>query len=408
MAKRTVAIVGGHIKTRNFAPWERKDIDFWLFNEAVSLGWPKRCDGVFQMHDAAVWKNPLNINDPNYYGWLRQRHAFPIYMQKRYGEVPSSVRYPLEGVLRLAGNLKRGNEAVEHCTSTVAFAIALAIYKGYGRIELYGVEMESNTEWQRQRNGVYFWIGVALGRGVEVVIHPVSGLFDEPLYGYEGDMEIGREQLEGRLAILKPLAAKALEKLEKANEEQGKTLDEAMDETGGEAGLAEAAVVRRYMASIKAQAGAMIDCGMLDGAVEEVVRYLRKADAMDEAAGAHRFYRGEFEIVAAQANNQKEVREHHMALVGGQASTAWKALEEGVRGEAGEARLLKLTEAYAQAHQEYLKAAYAYGHISGVVNENVTLLAMVDTLIEAAGGERAVEMMQQVRGEAVQAVEISP
>lgn len=79
-------------------------------------------------------------------------------------------------------------EEQRYFTNSVCYMIALAILEGYERIELYGVNQAGLFEYMEQRRGVEFWVGYALGRGVEVFINEPSKLLkntkDQP-YGYE-------------------------------------------------------------------------------------------------------------------------------------------------------------------------------------------------------------------------------
>ena len=203
-AKKAVAIVGSHPVTRALAPYDKKHIDIWAFNEAGSQGWLKRWDVLFQLHLPPIWKNPKNLNDPGHYEWLQQEYDETkiIYMQDQYPDVPNSVKYPLDEICdallpalkRRKG--KRGYDLVDYFTSSVPYAIALAIYQGYEQIQIYGVEMMTQTEYNGQRAGVMFWLGVALGRGIEVVVQESSTLFKGLRYGYEGDIVLHRQFFE--------------------------------------------------------------------------------------------------------------------------------------------------------------------------------------------------------------------
>lgn len=79
-------------------------------------------------------------------------------------------------------------EEQRYFTNSVCYMIAMAIFEGYERIELYGVNQAGMFEYMEQRRGVEFWIGYALGRGIEVYINEPSRLLknsaDTP-YGYE-------------------------------------------------------------------------------------------------------------------------------------------------------------------------------------------------------------------------------
>ncbi|GAF93583.1 unnamed protein product, partial [marine sediment metagenome] len=275
-----VVIVGSHNRTRHEVPWDEPGMDFWIFNESASIGWPKKVDALFQMHAEPVWKNPLNRNDPNYPEWIKQEHPFPIFMLDNYDEVPSAESYPLDEIRNdnTLGKLYRGEKRIEFFTSSVAYAIARAVKKDYKVLRLFGVEMESETEYKYQGEGVHYWLGVARGRGIDVYVSGKSRLFSEPLYGYEGGAYLGREQLLERQVILDEHAQKLEIELDDINEQQKGILEKSIGESNGKPGLASPESTQQFFQIIKAQEQSVHDNGMFAGARTEIVRYLEKCD----------------------------------------------------------------------------------------------------------------------------------
>lgn len=212
--KSTVILFGTNTFTRHLIDWTRQDCEFWAWNEVGSLKddrpdyWAKRIDTLIQIHATPIWRNRKNLNHTGHYDWLTRPHEYPIYMQEHYPDVPSSVKYPLDEIVKeLLPNIwrdinlpgvpeeKRKTERVRHFTSSAAYALALAIYQGAKQIEIHGIEMSSDTEYVRQRDGVTFWMGVAVGRGVNVVIHSPL-LINDKLYGYTGEVVIQKQEFE--------------------------------------------------------------------------------------------------------------------------------------------------------------------------------------------------------------------
>lgn len=76
----------------------------------------------------------------------------------------------------------------DYFSNTVDYAIALAIYEGYEEINLYGVNMEMDSEYAYEKPGVDFWCGVAKGKGVKMNVHgqrsTIMKTADGFLYGY--------------------------------------------------------------------------------------------------------------------------------------------------------------------------------------------------------------------------------
>lgn len=185
--KRTVALVGSAYTTGGWAPYGEPGVEVWSSNETHGKAW-MRLDGItawFQLHPR--WSF-TKAHRWDHFGWLKQEHPFPIYMQQRFEDVPSSRPYPLREVQRsLLGSMFRGEAAVEKVfTSTFAYQMALALHLGnIDRIEVYGIELALEAEYVYQREAMAFWTGMANGLGVEVWIPEACGLLLAPLYAWE-------------------------------------------------------------------------------------------------------------------------------------------------------------------------------------------------------------------------------
>jgi len=69
-------------------------------------------------------------------------------------------------------------------TSSIAYMIAYALYTGAKEINIYGVDMEQDTEYRYQRPCVAYWVGYAKALGVQVVL---STVLDSVPYKYGYD-----------------------------------------------------------------------------------------------------------------------------------------------------------------------------------------------------------------------------
>ena len=116
-------------------------------------------------------------------GGLSVYGARPIYLLAAHGDIPGSVAYPRDAI---QAHFAWGGQPEECFTSSLDWMLALAIYEGFMRIELYGVDLwDASHERGTQRNGAHYWIGQARGRGIDVVIPDSSSLCKtERLYGY--------------------------------------------------------------------------------------------------------------------------------------------------------------------------------------------------------------------------------
>lgn len=190
---KAVAIVGFSSRHRLLAPFDDPNIEIWGLNRLHQQDWFTRCDVMFQLHPIGYLQKSIGLSDGDreHYDWLCKEHDFPIYCQKKYPEFPASVEFPIRKM-----RLKYG----DFYTSTAAYMIAKAIDDGFNHFELYGFDMEADTEYKYQRDSTEYFIGLADGMGFPVFIPQNCSLLKGELgmYGYE-TTEVGfRQLLEGR------------------------------------------------------------------------------------------------------------------------------------------------------------------------------------------------------------------
>lgn len=191
---KKVALVGAEEHTRDNAPWDDEGFDIWLVNEWVLSDWVKRYTATFDLHWSHIYTNPKYDRNTGYWEWLQKEHGKPVYMQVKDPLIPDSVRFPLREINKefLTGMTYEGRP-VKNFKTSMSYLIAFAIYKGYEQIDTYGIELIGN-EYKGQNSNYAFWVGVAIGRGVKIDHHCSRGMFDAPLYGYEGFTQQSKSQ----------------------------------------------------------------------------------------------------------------------------------------------------------------------------------------------------------------------
>jgi hypothetical protein len=212
---KTVAIVGTSGTTRHLAPYQNKEVAIWMFNSQALADWAKRVDVIIEMHRPETFM----MVQTEYTEWLKNNTSAPVYMQEAYEGVTAGVKYPINEIVEkyLPGFIRDTRGVNSYFTSSVCYAIALAIYQGYERIELYGIEMANNTEYIYQRDGIGLWFGIALGHGVEVHIPRDCTMFDAPRYGYDDKPAVlDREEFEKVATEIQPLVEEAHGALKKS------------------------------------------------------------------------------------------------------------------------------------------------------------------------------------------------
>ncbi len=174
--------------------WEKapKEGEVWGVNDLIMR---RPLSKLFHMHDLDKTEYELREGqEVNEVLRLKVREdSVPIYSVKKYPGLPTSIRYPIEGVVKYFG--------VDYFNSCIDYMVAYAIMKidklafSLPSIDLYGICMRPASHWIHQKAGVEFWIGVANGMGIEVNIHgPKSELLrtkNRKLYGFnimQGDL----------------------------------------------------------------------------------------------------------------------------------------------------------------------------------------------------------------------------
>lgn len=376
--KDTVCIVGSHPDTRSEVDFSRTDCSIWVFNEAPKNDWCLRYDAVFQMHAPVIFRSKQNRNDPEHYQWLQEQRDTVIYMQDKYPEIPCSAKYPLDRVCeKLLGN--RFDR--KYFTSSVSYAIALAIYHGYKAIELYGVEMETRTEYMHQRDGVTFWLGVAVGFGVKVKVFSTNILLS-PLYGYEGDVKLEIESFKERVQQLIP-TCQTHERNYKALEIEASKAVIDFSTTGQNP--------ENVVKAVQQQVAAAHAFGVADGARQENERYIKKMEIMLAESGTYTIVMQEYEqaynALMKKSNEQMEV----VNAVAAELEAAFKHAGEGRQLTRRRTRMQK----FGEVHLRYIQESSKLGIYQGAGQENQRMMNALQQLIRMVGGEKSKAIMEE-------------
>lgn len=378
MTRSTVAIIGSNTKTIGRFDWDRDDVDVWVFNEATKSTWCKRADAVFQMHKPVVWRSSANRNDPKHYEWLKSTTT-PVYMLEQYEDVKASVKFPLDEIL---ADIYGSQQQIPYFTSSVAYALGLAIYKRYKRIEVYGVEMETGTEYAYQRTGVAFLVGIAVGRGIEVAFHSDT-FFNMPLYGYEGDVKIDKSRFEERVKETGGLIEYSRQKLLDAR---------ALVEMVVNAYVADKAKGLPDIDNLIARVGQTAQSfGLMDGTMQQDQYYLDKCLTMEKETGSYLIVMQEYESNAqiAESNYQQAMLKVY------DVAKYMKHARDKLLGAGGKYDRKVAGDEFMQVLDKYQKVSTEVGMATGIGMENKQWMTVLKDIITAAGGVKAQEIMME-------------
>jgi hypothetical protein len=114
------------------------------------------------------------------------------------GEIINQNNYPLKEII--------DKYQSRFFTNSISYMIAFAIYSGFKKITMYGVDLEVEGEYSFERPSVTYWIGFARGLSIEVNI---ASDIDDPLflYGFENPLPL-LKRLKERVEMSKILAHK--------------------------------------------------------------------------------------------------------------------------------------------------------------------------------------------------------
>lgn len=154
--------------------------EVWTVN---AMGGVIKHDLLFAMDDCKVQESRPNSNIRRMMDMLKQHPHFLT--SKAYEDYHGAVEYPLEDVARCIG--------VPYFNSTVAYALAYAIYQEFKGIRLYGADFTYSHvhKAEKGRGCVEFLLGVAMSRGIAIHLPPYTTLMDTreswnvKCYGYD-------------------------------------------------------------------------------------------------------------------------------------------------------------------------------------------------------------------------------
>ena len=182
--KKKVAICGFAPSWKE-APWDDKDnTEIWVLNEMYRVA-PEvknfRADRWFEIHDLHSQSKATKEHQD-----FLKTCPVPLYVQKKYEHLPNAIPFPKDEILAFFE--EKGFKGSKYFTNSISWFIALAIMEGFKTVSVYGVDMATDSEYGWQRPSCEYWIGLAEGMGVEVIIPPSSDLLKcTQLYAFESN-----------------------------------------------------------------------------------------------------------------------------------------------------------------------------------------------------------------------------
>lgn len=186
-AKKKVAIVGCS-PSKSEAPFNDPSFEIWGVNNLYPH--IPRATRWFEIHEITATSDGTRLRrgETHFRGqpvgqylaqmgeWAQKQNC-PVYMQQAWPEVPTVVAYPIAAVLQRFGG---------YFTNSISWMLALALLEGFDVVHVYGVDMAVDSEYHHQRPSCEYFLGLAVGLGVDVYVPPSADLLKARfLYGFQ-------------------------------------------------------------------------------------------------------------------------------------------------------------------------------------------------------------------------------
>lgn len=214
---KKVCIIGC-APSKNEVDWNQENTEYWGVNNLHVTEKEKPFSRWFEIHpiqyDPASnlwtrrWKPEFRGQSVNDYIKSLASLSCPVYMQVQWPQIPNSVRYPIEEIIMNYGR---------YFTNSISYQLALAMHEGFTEIQVFGVDMAVGSEYTHQRASCEFFLGLAAGKGIKVVVPNTSDLLKNRfMYAYEEKQEamfiqkcksvlenLGKQknEIQGRLSV---------------------------------------------------------------------------------------------------------------------------------------------------------------------------------------------------------------
>jgi hypothetical protein len=199
-----IAILGSHPASNTLAPFG--DVNWEIWSCSPHNYTLPRVDAWFELH--SLDRKFCPGNEP--YIQTLQRHP-RVYIAVPDPRMPNGIVYPKDEVL--------SHYPQKHHTffsSSVAWMAALAIEQRPDEIGFWGVDMSAGDEYEYQRPGCHYFMGVAEEMGIKITVPPQSDLLElHPPYAFKEQwrsywkMKARRQEVAGRIAALDQKIAQA-------------------------------------------------------------------------------------------------------------------------------------------------------------------------------------------------------
>lgn len=209
---KKILCILGTAGSRHKAPWDDKRCDFWGVAHCLLLSDIPKLDRVFEIHLPYIYEKELSpfsgkpiIYHANKEFSIHGREGdIEVIVPKEDKNLNKTIVFPREKLKEKYFDLLPPGDAF-YATNSIAWMILWGIDLGYDEIHLYGIHLETDSEWQYERPCNEWWLGVFAGiqyaKGKKCCVYVTEE--SDVLRGYHeygfADIEVRRKKLNGKL-----------------------------------------------------------------------------------------------------------------------------------------------------------------------------------------------------------------
>jgi hypothetical protein len=192
-----IAILGSHPASNMLAPFA--DVTWEIWSCSPQNFQLPRIDAWFELH--SLDRKFCPGNEP--YVAVLQRHP-RVYIAVPDPRLPNGIVFPKDAVVE-----KYPHYHQTFFSSSPAWMMAFAIEQKPDEIGLWGIDMAAGDEYEYQRPGIHYWMGIAEDMGIKVTVPPQSDICEvHPMYAFKEQwrsywkMKARENEMDARMAKL--------------------------------------------------------------------------------------------------------------------------------------------------------------------------------------------------------------
>lgn len=153
---RAVSILGGG-RSLALCPYDTEAI--WTVNNVYRQA--MKLTSLFLIHNQVYDGGGKPKYDWDEINRVSREKGFDVVSLHKIAGLDSKP-FPLRSIIESLGS--------DYFTNSISYLVALAVYRKFDSIKLYGVDQRKDEDYASEKGAVEYWLGIARGRGMHISI----------------------------------------------------------------------------------------------------------------------------------------------------------------------------------------------------------------------------------------------